>query len=59
MMGFLEWVEFDRKKKEKEKQNVRTTSQSNQANGAINRQGQTTGNDSKVYTTVVHDFTQS
>ena len=59
MMGFLEWVEFDRKKKEKEKKNVRTTSQSNQENGALNHQGQATGNDSKVYSTVVHDFTQS
>ncbi len=27
MMGFLEWVEFNRKKKEKERKNVRSNSQ--------------------------------
>ena len=59
MMGFLEWVEFDRKKKEKEKKNVRTTSQSNQENGIVSNQGKTIGDDSKIYTTTVHDFTQS
>jgi hypothetical protein len=58
-MGFLEWVEYDRKKKEREKKYVRTNSQPNQENGTINHQGQATGNDSKIYTTVVHDFTQS
>ena len=59
MMGFLEWVEYDRKKKEREKKNVRTNSQPNQENGTINHKGQATGNDSKIYTTVVHDFTKS
>ena len=59
MLGFLEWVEFDRKKKEKEKKNVRATSQSNQENGIVGHEGKVTGNDSKIYTTVVHDFTQS
>ncbi len=59
MMGFLEWVEFDRKKKEKEKKNVRATSQSNQENGIVGHEGKATGDDSKIYTTVVHDFTQS
>ena len=59
MMGFLEWVEFDRKKKEREKKNVRSNSQPNQENGTISHQGQVAGNDSRVYTTVVHDFTQS
>jgi len=58
MMGFLEWVEYDRKKREREKKNVRTNSQPNPENGTINHQGQATGNDSKIYTTVVHDFTQ-
>ena len=59
MMGFLEWVEFDRKKKEKEKKYVRANSQSNQENGVVGYEGKTTGNDSKIYSTVVHDFTQS
>lgn len=59
MMGFLEWVEYDRKKKEREKKNVRTNSQPNQESGTINHQGQATGNDSRIYTTVVHDFSQS
>jgi hypothetical protein len=27
MMGFLEWVEFNRKKKQKEEKNVRSNSQ--------------------------------
>ncbi len=59
MLGFLEWVEFDRKRKEKEKKNVRPNSQSNQENGTVGHEGKTAGNDSKVYSTVVYDFTQS
>jgi hypothetical protein len=43
------WVSFE----------CKTTSQPNQENGTINHKGQATGNDSKIYTTVVHDFTQS
>ena len=27
MLGFMEWVEYDRKKKEKEKKNVQSTDQ--------------------------------
>ena len=46
MLGFLEWVEFDRKKKEKEKKNVRSTSQSNKENGIVGHEGKVTGNDS-------------
>ncbi len=59
MMGFLEWVEYDRKKKEREKKDVRSNSQSNQEIGVLNHQGQVTRNDSKVFSTVVHDFTKS
>lgn len=59
MMGFLEWVEYDRKKKEREKKDVRSNSQSNQEIGVLNHQGQATRNDSKVFSTVVHDFTKS
>ena len=57
MLGFLEWVEFDRKKKEKK--NVRATSQSNQENGTVGHEGKTAGNDTKEYSTVVYDFNQS
>jgi hypothetical protein len=59
MMSFTEWVAYDRKKKEKEKKIERSNRQSNQENGAIHHQGQAAGDDSKIYTTVVHDFTQS
>jgi len=59
MLGFLEWVEHDRKKKEKEKKNVRSASQSNQENGTVGHEGKATGNDTKEYSTVVYDFTQS
>lgn len=59
MLGFLEWVEHDRKKKEKEKKNVRSASQSNQENGIVGHEGKTAGNDTKEYSTVVYDFTQS
>ena len=57
MLGFLEWVEFDRKKKEKK--NVRAISQSNQENGTFGHEGKTAGNDTKEYSTVVYDFSQS
>ena len=56
MMGFVEWIEFNKKKVKK---NVGSTSQSNQQNGIVGHEGKTTGNDSKIYTTTVHDFTQS
>ena len=59
MMSFTEWVAYDRKKKEKEKKNERSASQSNQENGIVGHEGKATGDDSKIYTTVVHDFTQS
>ena len=57
LMWFSEWVEYDRKKKEKK--NVRPASQSNQENGIVHHQGQTVGTDTKEYSTVVYDFTQS
>ena len=59
LMWFSEWLEFNKKSKAKEKKNERSASQPDQKNGTINHQGQATGNDSKIYTTVVHDFTQS
>ncbi len=59
MMGFLEWVEFNRKKKEREKKDVGSNSETGQQNRTINHKGQATGIDPKIYTTVVHDFTKS
>jgi hypothetical protein len=41
MMGFLEWVEFNRKKKEKEEKNVRSNSQTGGEVGNQILQGET------------------
>lgn len=59
MMGFMEWVVFNRKKKEKENKNERSTSQAGQQNGAVSNQGQATRNDPQIYTTDVYDFTNT
>jgi len=40
MMGFLEWVEFNRKKKEKERKNVRSNSQTSGEGGSQIHQGE-------------------
>lgn len=47
MMGFMEWVEFNRKKKEKEKKNERSASQAGQQNGGVNHQGEATRADTQ------------
>ncbi len=39
-MGFLEWVEFNRKKKEKERKNVRSNSQTGGEVGSQIHQGE-------------------
>jgi hypothetical protein len=59
MMSFIEWIEFDRKKKEKEEKNVRSISQPNQQNRTIDHKTETTRDDKTIYTTVVHNFTKS
>ena len=59
LMWFSEWLEFDKKKKAKEKKNERSASQSDQENRVIGNEGKATGDDSKEYSTVVYDFTQS
>ena len=41
MMGFLEWVEFSRKKKEKDKKNVGSISQTGGEVGSQIYQGET------------------
>lgn len=59
MMGFIEWVEFQSKRKTKEKKDERSASKAGQQNGAVGDKGQATGNDTKVYTTDVYDFTNT
>lgn len=56
MMGFIEWVEFDRKKKEKEKKNDQSTSQGGSEVGAIYHQGKADRNNQAVSQQVVHYF---
>jgi hypothetical protein len=56
MMGFLEWVEFNRKKKEKEEKNVGSNIKSDQENRSINHQGQANRFDQEIPSTVVHYF---
>jgi hypothetical protein len=59
LMWFSEWLEFDKKRKAKGKKNERSNSQSDQENRSIGHEGEATRDDSKEYTTVVYDFTQS
>lgn len=40
MLGFIEWVEFDRKKKEKEKKNVQSTNQGSSEVGHLYHKGE-------------------
>jgi uncharacterized membrane protein YfhO len=59
MLSFIEWMNEEEKKKKKREKDERSNSQSSQQNGIISHQGKTVGDDSKIYTTTVHDFTQS
>ena len=59
LMWFSEWLEFDKKKRAKEKKNERSASQPDQENRVIGHEGKATRDDSKEYSTVVYDFTQS
>jgi len=58
MLGFLEWVEFNRKKKEKEEKNVRSVSQSGQESGAINHKGQADRLDQEIPEPIVYRFSE-
>ena len=58
MMGFLEWVEFNRKKKEKEEKSVRTNNQSGQENRSSNLQGQVDRYDQEIPSTIIHYFAE-
>ena len=55
----MEWIEFNRKKNIKDKNNVRSNSEPNQQNRTINHKTETTRDNKTIYTTVVHDFTKS
>ncbi len=57
MMGFMEWIEFN-KKKERNK-NVGSASPTNQQNRTIDHKRETTRDDKTVYTTTVHNITRS
>ena len=59
MMSFMEWIEFNRKKNIKDRNNVRSNSEPNQQNRTINHKTETTRDNKTIYTTVVHDFTKS
>jgi hypothetical protein len=59
MMSFMEWIEFNRKKNIKDKNNVRSNSEPNQQNRTIDHKTETTRDNKTIYTTVVHDFTKS
>lgn len=58
MMGFLEWVEFNRKKREREKKNVGSVSQSGEENGSINHKGQADGFNQEIPEPIIYTFTE-
>ena len=48
MLGFLEWVEFNRKKQKKDKKNEPTTYQGNRESGNENHQGEADRSDQAI-----------
>lgn len=54
MMGFMEWVEFDRQRKEKEKKNVKSTCQGSPEVGAVHIQGKADRSNQEIPQQVVH-----
>ena len=58
MLGFLEWVEFNRKKKEKEEKNVGSISKSGQESGTINHKGQADRLDQEIPEPIVYRFSE-
>ncbi len=59
MMGFLEWVEFKRKKKQKEEKNVGSISQSSKENGNVDYKGQADRFNQEIPEPIVYRFTES
>jgi hypothetical protein len=58
MMGFLEWVEFNKKKKQKEEKNVGSISQAGSKNGNVDHQGQANRFDQEIPEPIVYHFTE-
>ena len=58
MMGFLEWVEFNKKKKEKEEKNVRSISQSSKEDGNVDHKGQADRFNQEISEPIVYRFTE-
>jgi hypothetical protein len=58
MMGFLEWVEFNKKKKQKEDKNVGSISQAGSENGDVNHQRQTDRFNQEIPEPIVYRFTE-
>ena len=58
MMSFIEWVEFNKKKKQKEDKNVRSISQSGQENGIVDHKGQADRFNQEIPEPIVYRFTE-
>ena len=56
MMGFIEWVEFNRKRKTKEQKNEQPTHQGNAEIGNVYQQRKTAGIDPSIQSAIVHHF---
>lgn len=56
MMGFLEWVEFESKRKQKGEKNVESTNQRGTEVGNVDQQRKTTGIDPTIQSAIVHYF---
>jgi len=58
MMGFIEWFEFNRKKKQKEEKNVGSVSQSGQENRNFDHKGQADRFNQEIPEPIVYRFTE-
>jgi hypothetical protein len=58
MMGFLEWVEFNKKKKQKEEQNVGSISQAGSENRNVDNKRQANRFDQEIPEPIVYRFTE-
>jgi hypothetical protein len=58
MMGFLEWVEFNKKKKQKEEKNVGSISKTSQENGNVDLKRQADRFDQEIPEPIVYRFTE-
>ena len=56
MMGFIEWVEFNRKRKTKEQKSVESTDQRGTEVGNVDQQRKTAGIDPSIQSAIVHYF---